>query len=116
MSEKRSTIKAILGLILTLVILIGGMYGFNVQVDVQDEQETIVEETTEIVTTDAETEKVEDVEDVDISEPTKQEPISTTESTPVADEQPDVDNSEDVEVAEPSEDETTATEGEIENA
>lgn len=118
MNETRSMVKSALGLILALVVVVGGIYGFNVKVEVQD-TEVEAQETTAVEAPKATTATVAQTTD-DESEATQpvatQEPMSTTVSTPVVDEQPDVDNSADTEVTEPTEEEQTVTEGEVENA
>jgi preprotein translocase subunit SecF len=125
MSETRSMVKSVLGFLLVIVVIIGGVFGFNVEVDIEDEKnpsaETVVDESTFIgpPETEAETSQMEDDEKDEVVKDTTTEDEKDTDSavtTPVEKDETDVDNSADTEVAEPTEEETTATEGDKKDA
>lgn len=121
MNNRRSTVKAALGFVLALVLIVGAMFGFKVPYEMD---EVILEDTNEVVdnadnateapTNDNDVEvPVEDDNDTEdgVVEDVPQDSAPTDEKTD------DVDNSADVEVAEPTEDNKTATEkGDVENA
>lgn len=98
MNEKKGLAKCILGLLLSILVMVGGAFGLDVQVNVEDAETS----PPEVVETTAEEKEVtapdEDVE-------TEQSPV---ESTTTEDEEPPVDESVENEVTEPT-DETQDT-------
>jgi len=134
MSETRSMVKSILGFLLVIVVIIGGVFGFNVEVDIEDAEtsleDVVVDESTFIgppeteaevadKEAEAETSKTDDDEKDEVVKDTTTEDEKDTDSavtTPVEKDETDVDNSADTEVAEPTEEETTATEGDKKDA
>lgn len=117
MNETKAMVKTVLGFLLVVVILIGGMFGFDVKVDITDQNaETTVAEDDVLLPTETQKD-VEGKEQSTSQTSSDKIPCETiADSTPVVEETTDVDNSVDTEVTEPTEEETNVTEGEDENA
>ena len=108
MSETRSMVKSVLGFALAILVIVGGIFGLNVKVEVEDTA-PISDECEDAVPYVEENADEQPTENVNDNTP--------TDTSPVDGETTDEDNSADTEVAEPTEDETPATEGEnVENA
>lgn len=100
MSETRGLVKCVLGFLLAILVIVGGAFGLDVQVNVEDAEPTPPEvvETDEVETTTEENNVSATDEEVD----TEQSPV---ESTPAEDEETSADESVDAEVTEPTDDE-----------
>lgn len=85
MNEKRSLVKTIIGFVLVIVVIIGGMYGFNVDVEIQD----IVDTTESTSIAPPPTEITED-NVVDVPSETTQVVPEVTTSTPTTATKPEV--------------------------
>ena len=115
MSETKGLVKCVLGFLLSILVIVGGAFGLDVQVKVEDAETTTpnVAETTfvetEIVETDVVYEQtLEDVLATDEVVETEQSPV---DSTGTEDEEPAVDESVGEEVTEPTdEQQNTVTE------
>lgn len=92
MNETRSMVKSVLGFLLAVVLIVGGIFGFNVKVEV-DEDTPALEEVSDEATDN-----------------------TATATSPVDGETADEANSADTNVAEPTEQQVTATEGDVKNA
>ena len=105
MSEKKGLVKCILGFLLSILVIVGGAFGLNVQVNVEDAEhaETDVVETNEVETTTEE-----QVSATDEAVDTEQ---SIVDSTPTVDQEQSADEYVDEEVTESTdEQQTTVTE------
>lgn len=105
MSETRTLVKCVLGFLVAILVVAGGIFGFDIKVDVTDapafEEDVASTEKAPVDTTV----EVEDTEN------------SPADSTPTEDNQPSVDESVQDDVATSTDNnETIATEGETENA
>jgi hypothetical protein len=110
MSENKGLVKCVLGFLLAILVIAGGIFGLNVDVEVTENTEnaTTSEETFGPVYKDVPTEVPVDTTDevVDSDE-------SPADSTPTEDEQPVVDESDGAEVTQPTDNtEDVVTEGE----
>lgn len=106
MSEARGLVKCVLGFLLAILVIVGGAFGLDVQVNVEDAEPAPPEvvETDEVETTTEE----HDVSATDEVVETEQSPV---ESTPTEDEEPSADELVDAEVTEPTDEEqNTVTE------
>jgi cytoskeletal protein RodZ len=109
MSETKRLVKCALGFLIAIIMIVGGAFGLDVQVKVQD----ATTDTAEVVeTTDVgEATEGEDVEATE--EVAETEEQSTVESTPTEDEVMSADDSVEAEVTEPTDEpQNTVTEGE----
>ena len=116
MSETKGlVVKCVLGFLLSIIIIVGGIFGLDVKVDVEDtstdtsvsEEEVappVQDEITETEETPVDTTENQDVVDTE---------NSPADSTPTEDKQPVVDESGEAEVTQPTDDtENVVTEGE----
>lgn len=100
MSETKGLVKCILGFLLSILVIVGGAFGLDVQVNVEDAEAA----PSEVVKTTTE-ETVLTTQDVVEAEQ------STVDSTPTEDEDTSADESVDAEVTEPTdEQQNTVTE------
>lgn len=95
MSETKGLVKCVLGFILSILVIVGGAFGFDVQVNVEDTGETL----SEVVETITEGEDVSQTDEV-----VETEEQSTVESAPTEDEEQSADESVEAEVTEPTDD------------
>lgn len=115
MSETKGLVKCVLGFLLSIIIIVGGIFGLDVKVDVEDTstdtpvlEEEVTPPTQDDVANTEETpvDTTENKEVVDAGN-------SPAESTPTEDKQPVVDESGEAEVTQPTDDtENVVTEGE----
>jgi cytoskeletal protein RodZ len=95
MDETKGLVKCVLGFLLSILVMVGGAFGLDVQVRVQD----------------TETKPPDVVESVIYETTTEENKQSPAESTPTEDEEPSVEESVDTEVTEPTdEQQNTVTE------
>lgn len=100
MSETKGLVKCVLGFLLSILVIVGGAFGLDVQVNVEDAESA----PPEVVETTAE-ENVLTTEDVAETEQ------STVESTPTEDVETSADKSVEAEVTEPTDEpQNTVTE------
>lgn len=95
MSETKNLVKCALGFILAIIVMVGGAFGLDVKVNVDDTNST----NSEAVGNIAEEPPVEATDEV--AENNQQSPV---DSTPTEDEVPSVDESVEAEVTEPTDD------------
>ena len=86
MSETRGLVKCVLGFLLSVLVIFGGVYGFNVEVEVTD-TETQIPAETESVTLETELETVETEAEEDVTPPVEEtetiaDEVVETESSP----------------------------------
>lgn len=102
MSENKGLVRCVLGFLLAILVVVGGIFGLDVKVEVED--------TTDVTAPPA----VEDVVPNQDETPQPETQDSPAESTPTEDVQPSVDESEQGEVTPPADDtQTDVTEGEV---
>lgn len=95
MSETKGLVKCVLGFLLSILVIVGGAFGLDVQVNVED-AETAPTEVVETNDFEATTEE----KDVLATEEVVETEQSTVESTPTEDEEPSADKSVETEVTE----------------
>lgn len=106
MNETKGLVKCVLGFLLAILVIVGGAFGLNVQVDVEDAEtpSSEVVETDEVEATDKE-------HDVSATEEVVETEQSSVESTPTEDEETSADKSVEAEVTEPTDEpQNTVTE------
>lgn len=106
MNETKGLVKCVLGFLLAILVIVGGAFGLNVQVDVEDAEtpSSEVVETDEVEATDKE-------HDVSATEEVVETEQSSVESTPTEDEETSADKSVEAEVTEQTDEEqNTVTE------
>ena len=97
MSETKGLVKCILGFLLSILVIVGGAFGLDVQVNVEDAEPTPPEvvETDEVETTTEENNVSATDEVVDTEQ-------SIVDSTPTVDQEQSADESVEEEVTEPT--------------
>jgi hypothetical protein len=115
MSENKGLVKCVLGFLLAILVIVGGMFGLDVKVEVEDTSTntTVLEEEVTPSTQD----DVANTEETPVDTTENKEVVdaenSPAESTPTEDEQPSVDESVSEDVADDTDDtQDVATEGE----
>ena len=106
MSETKGLVKCVLGFLLSILVIVGGAFGLDVQVNVEDAEPT----QSEVVETD-EVEPTTEEHEVSDNEEVVETEQSTVEPTPTEDEEPSVEESVEAEVTEPTDEpQNTVTE------
>lgn len=106
MSETKGLVKCVLGFLLSILVIVGGAFGLDVQVNVEDTEPAPPEvvETDEVETTTEE-------QEVSATDEVVETEQSTVESTPTEDEETSADESVEAEVTMPTdEQQNTVTE------
>jgi hypothetical protein len=119
MSETKGLVKCVLGFLLAILIIVGGIFGLDVKVDVEDtstdttvSEEEVAPPVQDEITETEET-PVDTAENQDVVDEVVDTENSPADSTPTEDEQPVVDESGEAEVTQPTDDtEDVVTEGE----
>lgn len=119
MSETKGLVKCVLGFLLSIIIIVGGIFGLDVKVDVEDtstdtsvSEEEVAPPVQDEITETEET-PVDTTENQDVVDEVVDTENSPADSTPTEDKQPVVDESGEAEVTQPTDDtENVVTEGE----
>lgn len=121
MSENKGLVKCVLGFLLAILVIAGGIFGFDVKVEVEDlgTDETTLEEDVALDESTDKTENVADTEEaqVDTTDEVVDTEDSPADSTPTEDTDASVDESVEGEVTKPTDNtEDVVTEGDNKNA
>lgn len=114
MSENKGLVKCAIGLVLTILVIVGAMFGLNVDVEVTDSAENTLALGDDFIGPIQEEAEIDSEQEVaDTSNEVVDENQSPADSTPTEDEQPVVDESDGAEVTQPTDEtENVVTEGE----
>lgn len=119
MSETRKLVKCVFGLLLSIIVIVGGIYGFDYKVEVIDTNTPTTEgdatstEEEDVSVTDDVTDVEEDVVEEDVTDEVVGTEQSPADSTQTEDDEPSVDESVEADVTEPTDEpENAVTEGE----